>query len=70
MLAASGVGTVRSRTSDLGLSRKPDASGGTPSSRVIMISPEIFQFSEKITNPNSICKGSRDTNNMEKLAKA
>jgi hypothetical protein len=22
-----------------------------------MIAPEIFQFFEKITNPNSICKG-------------
>ena len=31
--------------------------GGTPSSRVNMISPEILQFFEKILNPNSICKG-------------
>jgi hypothetical protein len=32
-----------------------------------MTAPEIFQFSERITNPNSICKGSY-TNHMERLA--
>ncbi len=66
---ASGVSTVRSRASGLGLSRKPDTSGGTSSSRVIMIAPENFRFFGRITNPNSICKGLRDTNHMERLAK-
>ena len=54
----SGVSTVRSRTSGLGLRRKPDTSGGTPSSRVIMISPKNFRFFGRIPNSSSICKGS------------
>jgi hypothetical protein len=40
--AVSGVSTARSSTSGLCLSRKPDTSGGTPSSRVIMIALENF----------------------------
>jgi hypothetical protein len=42
---AKDASTARSRTFGLGLSLKPDISGGTSSSWVIMIGPEIFNFS-------------------------
>jgi hypothetical protein len=53
MLIASGVSTVRSssgfdlETGHLGIGSPP----------VNVITPEFFQFFERITNPNSICKG-------------
>jgi hypothetical protein len=60
------VSTARPFTSGLGLRRKPDTSGGTPSSRVIMIAPEIFQFFEKIPIQIPFAKAFQYTNDMEK----
>jgi hypothetical protein len=51
------------------LSRKPDTSGGTPSSRVIMIAPEIFFFPERFPIQTPFAKAFRYTNHMEKLTK-
>ena len=51
-----GVSSARLRARGLGLSRKPDASGGTYSSRVNMIAPEISDFSGRIPNSSPICK--------------
>jgi hypothetical protein len=45
MATASGVGTARARTSELGLSRKPDASR-QPSSQVNVISNPLCRDSE------------------------
>ena len=44
MTAASGGSAARSRTRDLGLSRKLHTSGWDSLPRVNMIRPDIFQF--------------------------
>jgi four helix bundle protein len=68
MPAASGVSITRYRTSGLGLRRKPDTSGGTPSSRVIMTRPRKFPISRENSQFNLYLQGFRYTNDMEILA--